>query len=122
MLKSQFFVKKCKRCISENEVLINNVKSVENVFYDFLKIFDRKALESAFNYYYENFDFDEGIYSFIDRFIPIIDFLSLEVLDYEFNINEKKLILEIFDSSAYSFEVDKLNEFARAVVSLGILN
>ncbi|UEQ07250.1 hypothetical protein LEQ40_03125 [Borrelia hermsii] len=122
MLQSQFFVKRCKRCISKDEVLVNNVKNVENIFYDFLKIFDKKSLECIFNYYYENFDFDEGIYAFIDKFIPIINFLSLEVLDYEFNIDEKKLILEVFDSSACTFKADKLSEFARAIVSLGILN
>ncbi|UPA12273.1 hypothetical protein [Borrelia venezuelensis] len=122
MLQSQFFVKRCKRAISKEEVLINNVKNIEHVFYNFFKIFDEKALKSVFDYYYENFDFDEGIYAFIDKFIPIINFLSLEVLDYEFSIDEKKLILEVFDSSACTLKDDTLSEFARAIVSLGILD
>ncbi|UPA16464.1 hypothetical protein bcCo53_000616 [Borrelia coriaceae] len=122
MLQSQFFVKKCKKCISKDEVLINTVKNIEHIFYDFLKTFDEHALKSVFNYYYKNFDFDEGIYAFIDKFIPIINFLSLEILDYEFSIDEKKFILEIFDSSACILKADTLNELAKAIVSLDILN
>ncbi|BDU62714.1 hypothetical protein BOFE_02540 [Candidatus Borrelia fainii] len=122
MLQSQFFVKKCKRAISKDGVLINNVNSVEHIFYDFFKIFDEKALKSVFDHYHENFDFDKGIYAFIDKFIPIINFLSLEVLDYEFSIDEKKLILEVFDSSACTLKDATLSEFARAIVSFGILD
>ncbi|WP_024654879.1 hypothetical protein [Borrelia hispanica] len=121
MLQSQLFVKKCKRCISKDEILMNNVKNVENVFYDFLKVFDKKALENMFNYYYENFNFDKGIYDFIDKFIPMIDFLSLEILEHEFNFDEKRIILDIFDASACTMKSNQLSEFAKAIVSLGIL-
>ncbi|UER67772.1 hypothetical protein LKV13_03145 [Borrelia sp. BU AG58] len=124
MLQAQFFVKKCKRAISGDEVLINDVKAVESVFYDFFKVFNKKSLESVFSYYYENFDFDEGIYAFIDKFLPIISFLSLDSEDvgYEFNPCEKKLILEVFDSSAGTLEASKLKALASAIVSFGILN
>ncbi|WP_024653427.1 hypothetical protein [Borrelia persica] len=121
MLQSKLFVKKCKKCISKDEILMNNVKNVENVFYDFLKIFDKKALENVFNYYYENFNFDKGIYAFIDEFIPIINFLSLEIVDHEFNFDEKRIILEIFDLSAGTISSNQLSEFAKAIVSLGVL-
>ncbi|BCR22028.1 hypothetical protein [Borrelia sp. HM] len=121
MLQSQFFVKQCKRYIAKDKIFINNVKNVETIFYDLLKMFDKQALKSIFDYYYDNFDFDNGIYAFIEKFIPIINFLSLEVLDYEFSIDEKKLILEIFNSSACTMQASNLNEFARAIVSLGIL-
>ena len=74
------------------------------------KIFNKKSLENVFSYYYETFDFNEGIYAFVDKFLPIISFLSLESLDYEFNLQEKKLIVEVFDSSVETLEPSKLNE------------
>ncbi|AWG42974.1 hypothetical protein CR532_03225 [Candidatus Borreliella tachyglossi] len=122
MLQSHVFVKKCKKHISQDESLMNTLKKIESVFYDVLKIFNKKSLEYVFNYYYENFDFDEGIYVFVDRFVPIINFLSLESLDYGFSLDEKKLILEVFDSSAQTFESNKLSELGSAIVSLGILD
>ncbi|WP_445436078.1 hypothetical protein [Candidatus Borreliella tachyglossi] len=122
MLQSHVFVKKCKKHISQDESLMNTLKKIESVFYDVLKIFNKKSLEYVFNYYYENFDFDEGIYVFVDRFVPIINFLSLESLDYGFSLDEKKLILEVFDSSAQTFESNKLSELGNAIVSLGILD
>ncbi|QMU99377.1 hypothetical protein F0310_03060 [Borrelia sp. A-FGy1] len=122
MLKSHFFVKKCKKAISQDEIFINNARVVQSVFYDFLKIFNRKSLENIFSYYYGNFDSEEGIYAFIDKFLPIIRFLSLESLDCKFNLHEKKLILDLFDSSAGNLESSKLNELASAIVSLGILS
>ena len=122
MLQAQFFVKKCKKAISRDDVLTNNVKAVEGVFYDFFKIFNKKSLKNIFNYYYENFESDEGIYAFIDKFLPIISFLSLESVEYEFNRCEKELILEVFDSSAETLDASKLKELASSIVSLGILN
>ncbi|WKC58162.1 hypothetical protein [Borrelia sp. P9F1] len=122
MLQAQFFIKKCKKAISTDDILINNVKVVEGVFYDFFKIFNKKSLESVFSYYYENFEPDEGIYAFINKFLPMISFLSLESVGYEFNDYEKKLILEVFDSSAETLDANKLKELASEIVSLGILN
>ena len=51
------------------------MKNVENIFYNLLKMFDKQVLKSILNYCHDNFD--NKIYAFIEKFIPIINFLSL---------------------------------------------
>ncbi|WKC81825.1 hypothetical protein QIA27_03615 [Borreliella tanukii] len=121
MKQSDFFVKKCKKIILNNNLhsLIDNIK---NIFCEILKQFDRKSLEDVFNYYYESYDLNNSLYSFVEKFVPIIDFLLFDDLEYNFNFDEKKLILNVFDLSANTLESDKLNRLASAVVSLKILD
>ncbi|WKC79988.1 hypothetical protein [Borreliella tanukii] len=121
MKQSDFFVKKCKKIILNNNLhsLIDNIK---NIFCEILKEFDRKSLEDVFNYYYESYDLNNSLYSFVEKFVPIIDFLLFDDLEYNFNFDEKKLILNVFDLSANTLESDKLNRLASAVVSLKILD
>ncbi|APS98800.1 hypothetical protein Bmayo_03095 [Borreliella mayonii] len=121
MRQADFFVKKCKKIILNNN-LHNLIENIKNIFCDFLKEFDRKSLENVFDYYYEAYDFNNSIYSFVEKFVPIIDFLLFENLEYNFNSDEKKLILNVFDSSANTLESYKLNRLASALVSLKILN
>ncbi|AJA90409.1 hypothetical protein OY14_03075 [Borreliella chilensis] len=118
MRQSDFFVKKCKKNILNNNDLHSLIENIKNIFCEFLKEFDRKSLEDIFNYYYKAYDFNNSLYGFIEKFVPIINFLLLENLEYSFNSDEKKLILNVFDLSANILESDKLNRLASAVVSL----
>ncbi|QFI14718.1 hypothetical protein QIA37_03670 [Borrelia sp. CA_690] len=122
MRQADFFVKKCKKIIFNNKNLHGLIGNIKNNFCDFLKEFDRKSLEGIFDYYYEVYDLNNSIYSFVEKFVPIIDFLLFENLEYNFNSDEKKLILNVFDLSANILESDKLNRLASALVSLKILN
>ncbi|MBB6042603.1 hypothetical protein QIA34_03655 [Borreliella yangtzensis] len=121
MRQSDFFVKKCKKIIFNNNLhsLIENIK---NIFCEILKEFDRNSLEDVFNYYYESYDFNNSLYSFVEKFVPIINFLLLDDLEYNFSFDEKKLILNTFNLSANTLESDKLNRLANAIVSLKILD
>lgn len=62
------------------------------------------------------------MYGFVEKFVPIINFLLFEDLEYNFNSDEKKLILSVFDLSANTLESNKLNRLASALVSLKILS
>lgn len=121
MRQSDFFMKKCKKIILNNNLhsLIENIK---NIFCEILKEFDRNSLEDVFNYYYESYDFNNSLYSFVEKFVPIINFLLFDDLEYNFNFDEKKLILNVFNLSANTLESDKLNRLASAVISLKILD
>lgn len=118
MRQADFFVKKCKKIILNNNNLHSLIENIKNIFCEILKEFDRKSLEDIFNYYYEAYDLNNSLYSFVEKFIPIINFLLFENLEYNFNSDEKKLILNVFDLSANTLESDKLNRLASAVVSL----
>ncbi|MBB6212731.1 hypothetical protein QIA17_03625 [Borreliella californiensis] len=122
MRQADFFVKKCKKNILNNNDLHSLINNIKNIFYEILKEFDRKSLENIFNYYYEVHDLNNSLYSFIEKFVPIINFLLFEDLEYNFNSAEKKLILNLFDLSANTLESGKLNRLAGALVSLKILN
>ncbi|EEF84498.1 hypothetical protein [Borreliella spielmanii] len=122
MRQADFFVKKCKKLILNSSNLHSLIENLKKIFCDILKEFDRKLLEDIFNYYYETYDFNNNLYSFVEKFIPIINFLLFENLEYDFNADEKKLILNVFDLSANTLESDKLNKLASAVISLKILD
>lgn len=122
MRQADFFVKKCKKIILNNNNLHSLIENIKNIFCEILKEFDRKSLEDIFNYYYEAYDLNNSLYSFVEKFIPIINFLLFENLEYNFNSDEKKLILNVFDLSANTLKSDKLNRLASAVVSLKILD
>lgn len=122
MRQADFFVKKCKKIILNNNNLHSLIENIKNIFCEILKEFDRKSLEDIFNYYYEAYDLNNSLYSFVEKFIPIINFLLFENLEYNFNSDEKKLILNVFNLSANTLESDKLNRLASAVVSLKILD
>ncbi|SCW27393.1 hypothetical protein [Borreliella japonica] len=122
MRQADFFVKKCKKNILNNNNLHSLIENIKNNFCEILKEFDKKSLEDIFNYYYEAYELDSSLYSFVEKFVPIINFLLFEDLEYNFNFDEKKLILNLFDLSASVLESDKLNRFANAVVSLKILD
>ncbi|WKC83676.1 hypothetical protein QIA25_03700 [Borreliella spielmanii] len=122
MRQADFFVKKCKKLILNSSNLHSLIENLKKIFCDILKEFDRKSLEDIFNYYYETYDFNNNLYSFVEKFIPIINFLLFENLEYDFNADEKKLILNVFDLSANTLESDKLNKLASAVISLKILD
>ncbi|WKD00943.1 hypothetical protein QIA01_03090 [Borreliella americana] len=122
MRQSDFFVKKCKKNILNNNDLHSLIDNIENIFYEILKEFDRWSLEDIFNYYYEAYDLNNSLYGFIGKFVPIINFLLFEDLEYNFNSHEKKLILSVFDLSANTLESNKLNRLASALVSLKILS
>ncbi|MBB6031258.1 hypothetical protein HNR35_000222 [Borreliella spielmanii] len=122
MRQADFFVKKCKKLILNSSNLHSLIENLKKIFCDILKEFDRKSLEDIFNYYYEAYDFNNNLYSFVEKFIPIINFLLFENLEYDFNADEKKLILNVFDLSANTLESDKLNRLASAVISLKILD
>nr|WP_267506410.1 hypothetical protein [Borreliella afzelii] len=122
MRQADFFVKKCKKIILNNNNLHSLIENIKNIFCEILKEFDRKSLEDIFNYYYEAYNLNNSLYSFVEKFIPIINFLLFENLEYNFNSDEKKLILNVFDLSANTLESDKLNRLASAVVSLKILD
>lgn len=122
MRQADFFVKKCKKNILHNNDLHSLIENIKNIFYEILKDFDRKSLEDIFSYYYEAYDLNNSLYSFVEKFVPIINFLLSEDLEYNFNSDEKKLILNVFDLSANNLESDKLNRLASALVSLKILD
>ncbi|AGS66617.1 hypothetical protein L144_03020 [Borreliella burgdorferi CA382] len=122
MRQADFFVKKCKKIILNNNDLHSLIDNIKNIFYEILKEFDIRSLEDIFDYYYETHDINNSLYSFIEKFVPIINFLLFEDLEYNFNSDEKKLILNVFDLSAHTLESNKLNKFASALVSLKILN
>ncbi|MBB6207735.1 hypothetical protein HNQ06_000225 [Borrelia lanei] len=115
-------MKKCKKIILNNNDLHSLIDNIKNIFYEILKEFDRKSLEDIFDYYYEAYDLNNSIYGFIEKFVPIINFLLFEDLEYNFNSDEKKFILNVFDLSANTLESGKLNRLASALVSLKILN
>ncbi|AEL18784.1 hypothetical protein [Borreliella bissettiae] len=122
MRQADFFTKKCKKIILNNNDLQSLIDNIKNIFYEVLKEFDKKSLEDIFNYYYETYDLNNSLYSFIEKFAPIINFLLFEDLEYNFNSDEKKLILNVFDLSANTLASNKLNKLASALVSLKILN
>ncbi|EED29265.1 hypothetical protein PT136_03115 [Borreliella garinii] len=122
MRQADFFVKKCKKNILHNTDLYSLIENIKNIFCETLKDFDRKSLEDIFSYYYEAYDLNNSLYSFVEKFVPIINFLLSEDLEYNFNSDEKKLILNVFDLSANTLESDKLNRLASALVSLKILD
>ncbi|WKC78153.1 hypothetical protein QIA31_03610 [Borreliella turdi] len=123
MRQVNFFVKKCKKIILNNNDLHSLNENIKNIFCDFLKEFDRKSLEHIFNYYFEAYDHNSSLYSFVEKFIPIINFLLFENLEYNLNFDEKKLILNVFDLSSDTLESDKLNRLlGSALVSLKVLD
>ncbi|WNY66951.1 hypothetical protein [Borreliella lusitaniae] len=122
MRQADFFVKKCKKIILNNNNLHSLIENIENIFFEILKEFDRKSLKDIFNYYYKAYDFNNSLYGFIEKFVPIINFLLFENLEYNFNSDEKKLILNVFNLSANTLESDKLNKLASVLVSLKILD
>lgn len=122
MRQADFFVKKCKKNILHNNDLYSLIENIKNIFCETLKDFDRKSLEDIFSYYYESYDLNNSLYSFVEKFVSIINFLLSEDLEYNFNSDEKKLILNVFDLSANTLESDKLNRLASALVSLKILD
>ncbi|WP_151073621.1 hypothetical protein [Borreliella turdi] len=122
MRQVNFFVKKCKKIILNNNDLHSLNENIKNIFCDVLKEFDRKSLEDIFNYYFEAYDRNSSLYSFVEKFIPIINFLLFENLEYNFNSDEKKLILNVFDLSSNTLESDKLNRLGSALVSLKVLD
>ncbi|WNY64234.1 hypothetical protein QIA00_03090 [Borreliella americana] len=122
MRQSDFFVKKCKKNILNNNDLHSLIDNIKNIFYEILIEFDRRSLEDIFNYYYKAYDLNSSLYGFIGKFVPIINFLLFEDLEYNFNSDEKKLILSVFDLSANTLESNKLNRLASALVSLKILS
>ncbi|WNY66045.1 hypothetical protein QIA45_03090 [Borreliella andersonii] len=118
MRQADFFVKKCKKIILNNNDLYSLIDNIKNIFYEILKGFDRRSLEDIFNYYYEAYDFNNSLYGFIKKFVPSINFLLFEDLEYNFNSDEKKLFLNIFDLSVNTLENGKLNRLASVLVSL----
>ncbi|WPM05720.1 hypothetical protein QIA41_01170 [Borreliella sinica] len=121
MRQADFFVKKCKKIILNNNNLDSLIENIKNIFCEVLKEYDRKSLEDIFNYYYEAYDFNNNLYIFLEKFVPIINFLLFENLEDNFDLDEKKLILNVFDLSANTLESEKLNRLANALVSLKML-
>lgn len=72
-------MKKCKKIILNNNDLHSLIDNIKNIFYEILKEFDRRSLEDIFDYYYETHDINNSLYSFIEKFVPIINFYYLKI-------------------------------------------
>ncbi len=91
MRQADFFVKKCKKIILNNNNLHSLIENIKNIFCEILKEFDRKSLEDIFNYYYEAYDLNNSLYSFVEKFIPIINFYYLKIWNITLILMRKNL-------------------------------